>query len=122
MYSRKGVIIKREEEIPESILSVRFQRLTGKKVGMEILSEAVCAIMLKDCHLLEASLAADNIIVSLDDKVRFHFTAAAESVGEIREIVWVNPDKEDEEVAAWLENGAEPEKHRQLGFQPDATQ
>jgi hypothetical protein len=121
MYSRKGVTIKREDEIPESVLSVRFERLTGKKVGMEILSESICAIMLKDCHLLEASLAADNIIVSLDDKVRFHFTAAAESIGEIRGIVWVNPDKEDEEVIAWLEAGAEPEPRRQLGFE-QATQ
>jgi len=121
MYSRKAVTIKREEEISDSVLSMRVQRLIGKKVGMEILSEAICAIMLKDCHLLEASLAADNIVVSLDDKVRFHFTAAAESIGEIREVVWVNPDKEDEEVTAWLEEGAEPEPHRQLGFQQDAT-
>lgn len=100
MYSRKGVTIKRKDEIPESVLSVRFQRLIGKKVGMELLSEALCTIMLEDCHLLEASLAADSIIVSLDDKVRFHFTAAVESIGEIRGIVWVNPDKEDDEIIA----------------------
>lgn len=122
MYSRKGVTIKRKDEIPESVLSVRLQRLIGKKIGMEILSEAICTIMLKDCHLLEASLAADSIIVSLDDKVRFHFTAAAESIGEIRGIVWVNLDKEDDEIIAWLEEGAEPEPHRQLGFQQDTTE
>jgi hypothetical protein len=115
MYSRKAVTIKREDKIPESVLSLRIQQLTGKKIGMEILSEAVCTIMLKDCHLLEASLAADNIIVSLDDKVRFHFTAAAESIGEIRGIVWVNPNKEYEEVIAWLEAGAKLEKQRTLG-------
>ena len=122
MYSRKRVTIKREEEIPKSILSVRLQRLVGKRIGLEILSDAVCTIMLKDCHLLEASLAADGIIISLDDKVRFHFTAATEIIGEIGEIVWVNPDKPQEEAIAWLEAGAEPEKHRQLGFQKNFTE
>lgn len=98
MYSRKWITIKRESEIPESVLGVRVQRLVGKRVGPEVLSEAVCAIMLKDCHLLEASLAADKIIISLDDKVRFHFSAAAESISEIREIIWVNPDKAEEDA------------------------
>ena len=116
MYSRKRITVRGDDEVPESVLSGRLQRLVGKKVGLEILSEAVCTIMLKDCHLLEASLAADSIIISLDDKVRFHFTVVAERISEIREIVWVNPDKTEEQAVAWLEAGAAPEKHRQLGF------
>ncbi len=122
MYSRKRVTIKREDEIPESILSIRVQRLIRKRVGPEILTEAVCTIMLKDCHLLEASLAADKVIISLDEKVRFHFSVATENIGEIREIVWVNPDKAEENALVWLEEGAEPEKHRQLGFQQNTTE
>lgn len=121
MYSRKRVTIKHEDEIPESNLGARVQRLVGKQVELEILSDAVCTIMLKDCHLLEASLAADKVVISLDDKVRFHFSVATESIGEIREIVWVNPNKEEEDAISWLEEGAEPDKHRQLGFQRNTT-
>ena len=107
MYSRRRVMIRVQSEIPESMLATRVQRLVGKKVGHEILTEAVCVIMLKDCHLLEASLAADRVIISLDDRVRFHFTVAANVISEIREIVWVNPDKPKETAIAWLEAGAE---------------
>jgi hypothetical protein len=90
--------------------------LVGKKIENEILTEAVCNIMLKDCHLVEAALDADQIVISLDDKVRFHFQTISQTIQEISLIVWVNPDKPEEGTIAWLEAGAEPEKHRQLGF------
>jgi len=116
MYSRKRVTIRSEEETPASNFGVRIQRLVGRKIGYEILSDAVCTIMLKDCHLLEAALNADQVVISLDDKVRFHFMAVSEVIAEITPIVWVNPNKAEEEVVAWLQAGAEPERHRQLGF------
>jgi hypothetical protein len=119
MYSRKRLRVKNEEEISASVLSVRLQKLIGKKIGYEILSEAVYTIMLKDCHLVEAALDADRVVISLDDRVRFHFKAVSEIVTEIGPIVWVNPDNTEEESVAWLEAGAEPEKHRQLGFRQD---
>ena len=71
--------------------------------------------MRKDFHLLEAALATDQTIISLDETVRQCFAQAAQHVGEIRTIVWVNPDhKEEEEPLVWLQNGAQPEDHRQL--------
>lgn len=78
--------------------------------------------MLKDCHLLEAALKTNNTILALDDRARLHLSIAASVIKKIRPIVWVNPDKAEEDALAWLEGGAEPEKHRQLGFQPDTTQ
>ncbi len=71
--------------------------------------------MLKDFHLLGAALATDQIIVSLDETIRGLFKRASQSVGEIRGIIWVNPDRTGEEQPiTWLQNGALPEAHRQL--------
>lgn len=73
------------------------------------------AAMLKDVHLLEAALVTDEIIVALDETVRALFIEAAISVGEIRNVVWVNPDLADEEPLRWLEDGAKSDKLRFLG-------
>ena len=41
--------------------------------------------------------------------------ALLNDVGEIRDIVWVNPERmEEEEPLVWLQNGAPPEDRRQL--------
>ena len=70
--------------------------------------------MRKDFHLLEAALATDQTIISLDETVRGCFARATGYVGEIREIVWVNPDHIEEEPLVWLQNGAPLEDRRQL--------
>ena len=72
--------------------------------------------MQKDFHLLEAALATDQTVISLDEVIRGLFAHASQRVGEIRDIVWVNPERmEEEEPLAWLQNGAPPENHRKLG-------
>ena len=69
----------------------------------------------KDFHLLQAALATDQTIISLDETVRQLFKQAAQQVGEIQGIIWVNPDRATEEQPImWLQNGAPPEAHRQL--------
>lgn len=71
--------------------------------------------MRKDFHLLQAALATDQTIISLDEAVRGLFKRASLQVGEIRNIIWVNPDRTaGEQPIAWLQNGAPPEPHRQL--------
>ena len=71
--------------------------------------------MQKDFHLLEAARATDQTIISLDEIIRQLFARAAQHVGEIRDIVWVNPERmEEEEPLVWLKNGAPPEDHRKL--------
>ena len=104
--------------VPEDAeLRASIAALEGQRVGAVVLLEAECRIMLKDCHLLEAALETSNIILALDDRARLHLRVAASVVKKIRSIVWVNPDKAEEGAIAWLEEGAEPEKHRQLGFE-----
>ena len=69
----------------------------------------------KDFRLLQAALATDQTIISLDETVRGLFKHASQQVGEIRNIIWVNPDRTTEEQPiTWLQNGAPPEPDRQL--------
>lgn len=74
----------------------------------------------KDIHLIEAALATDKIVISLDDNTaRRFFALAAQGVEELRElkaIAWVNPDKPDERPIEWLKNGAKAEPERMLGY------
>ena len=82
-------------------------------------SQKDCDAMLKDFHLVEAALVTDQTIIALDEIVRALFGTACYTIGQMRDIVWVNPDKVEEQAIAWLEAGAEPEKHRQLGFRQE---
>ena len=69
----------------------------------------------KDFHLLQAAFATDQTVISLDETIRRLFKRASQQVGEIRNIIWVNPDKTTEEhPILWLQNGAPPEAPRRL--------
>ena len=71
--------------------------------------------MEKDFHLLQAALATDRTVISLDETVRDLFKRASQQVGEIQRIIWVNPDRTaEEQPIIWLQNGAPPETHRRL--------
>ena len=85
------------------------------KIKQTATSETEIDDMQKDCHLLEAALATDQTVVSLDGNARQYFAGASQRVGEIRDIVWVNPERMEEEAPiVWLQNGAPPEEHRKL--------
>lgn len=75
--------------------------------------------MLKDVHLLEAALQADNIVTSLDETVRQYFREATSTIAVLKQITWVNPCKDEETAIEWLECGAEREKERCLGYNID---
>lgn len=72
--------------------------------------------MRKDFRLIEAALAADKIITSLDEAVRLLFDAAATSVAELKRVAWINPDIVEEEYTLWLQSGAKHERKRLLGY------
>lgn len=73
-------------------------------------------IMLKDMHLIEAALITDKIVISLDEEVRELFDEYAVKLGDLKNAVWINPNKTDENPIAWLNAGARNEKHRHLGY------
>jgi len=72
--------------------------------------------MRKDYHLLEAAMVTDQNVISLDEIVRALFDRAAVSVVALKNIVWVNPDRDAEEPIGWLNKNAKPERRRMLGF------
>jgi hypothetical protein len=73
--------------------------------------------MRKDCLLIEAALGSDKSVVSLEESVRELFAAASKTVRRLRQIVWVNPDRNQDQPVQWLQQGAEPERKRMLGRQ-----
>jgi hypothetical protein len=76
------------------------------------------AAMTKDILLLEAALATDRCIASLDENTaRKYFTNAAKEIVKIQQLVWVNPSKENEDPIKWLEKGAPADTERMLGYQ-----
>lgn len=77
-------------------------------------------VMQKDFHLIQAALETDKTIISLDETARVLFAVSSQQVGEIRNIIWVNPERTAEELpTTWVKNGALPEVHRQLSeYQP----
>jgi hypothetical protein len=86
------------------------------KIKIRATKEKEREAMLKDVILIEAALASDTIVISLDETVRSVFSKASRTIGELRNIVWVNPERPEEQPIPWLKNGARPEKSRTLGF------
>jgi hypothetical protein len=72
------------------------------------------AAMLKDCHLIEAALATDSRVASLDDRARGHFGRATATIAALKAILWVNPVSENEDAVGWLEAGAPDQRSRRL--------
>lgn len=71
--------------------------------------------VLKDCILIDAAIATDRTVISLDETARDLFSKACVSIKELKSIVWVNPDKTQEEPILWLKAGARSELKRRLG-------
>ena len=89
------------------------------KIEQTATSENEVKEMWDDFRLLEAALKTDQTIISLDRSIRDLFARATRHVSEIRDIIWVNPEyNEEEEPLDWLKNGAPPEEHRKLRAWP----
>lgn len=105
MYARRKVVDF--DSIDENIAIEYLTKATNNQNEIDN--------MQKDIHLLQAAMGTDQMIISLDETVRKLFAEASEQVGEIRFIIWVNPEKsETEQPITWLKTGASPETHRQL--------
>jgi hypothetical protein len=74
--------------------------------------------MLKDIHLVEAALLADNIVVSMDEVVRSCFHDLSQQAHQLKQLTWVNPCQEHEHALTWLRDGAEQARERCLGYAP----
>jgi ABC-type iron transport system FetAB ATPase subunit len=75
------------------------------------------AAILKDVLLVEAALATDSAVASLDEEVRSLLRTFASQWGRIKAVAWVNPAKDDDKAIPWLSSGALLEKERLLGYE-----
>ena len=106
----KSMIARKRFDYVEPLVNRALRdKIEGTATGENEVEE-----MRKDFHLLEAAQETDQTVISLDETVRECFARATQHVGEIRDIVWVNPDFTEEEPLVWLQNGARPEDRRQL--------
>lgn len=109
----------------------RVQMLGRKKVdifgdvGNELLlsnideldiDDAIKNIMKKDVLLISAATATDRIILSLDDNARRHFAAAATDIPLLRDIVWMNPAGDFENLTNWLKRLDIAVEQQMLGY------
>lgn len=76
--------------------------------------QAKLAEALKDAPLLEAALAADRIVISVDERARAIMSVVARSNARLKSVIWVNPER-DRNVVDWIKQGAKPERRRRLG-------
>ncbi len=132
---RKSMMARRKilyyEDAPLGILRDQLREQTTEEKRqdpflkrphiIEAAIEKQLAIIFKDLHLVEAALAADSVVLSLDDVVRELLRTAAVSIGELRPIQWANPANEEEQVIVWLNRGARPEARRRLGLRHTNT-
>jgi hypothetical protein len=100
----------RKVEFVDDVLNNDLRR----KIRNAASCEKDCLVMIKDVHLLEAAQVTDNSIISKDETVRVLFFEASSKVGEIKSILWINPDYNDKEVMRWLEDGADLRKEWML--------
>jgi len=71
---------------------------------------------LDDVHLLEAALATDKIVSSLERRARNRFRDVARQVHAVGAIMWVNPTNANETPLDWLRQGCPYETPRTLGY------
>jgi hypothetical protein len=106
MFSRRLVLLLRDTQ--DEDLRGRLQPCCSTEKEWQILE--------KDCHLVEAALQVDRIVISRDETVRALFRQACPTVPELQEIIWANPEIKEEQVVFWLEAGAKAEQARKLIF------
>jgi len=98
--------VDRPNEYHDAVFCLKIERASQ--------SEKALVSMEKDLRLIEAARVTDNRVISLDDTARKFFSAVSSQVGELRDILWVNPANEDETSTQWLTDGAPIEEQRQL--------
>jgi hypothetical protein len=100
----------------QRIADVDGERDDELREAIEVAAAAMNAggIMQKDTRLVEAALATERTVTSLDDRARGWFARTAGRIRRLAKIVWVNPDVPEESPIDWLRSGAKPERARTL--------
>lgn len=106
MIARRKVLI-----IKNSVLEdLRNSLVQGVK------TEKTKDAVMKDIHLVEASLFCDKIIFSKDNAMRKILGELSLSLKVLRDIVWLDPSNDKEGVVEWLKEGGKINKEFTLGL------
>ncbi len=114
MIAKKRVVPPKQQTGTDNL----YNRIEKTKIKLRYQkdSHAKCvSAMLKDYILIEAAINTDKIIVSLDEQVRYCFGEISSEVKELKRIIWVNPDKNEDAPMDWLKEGAKKHNHLLLG-------
>jgi hypothetical protein len=76
----------------------------------------------KDCLLVTAAWAADDLVASNDDKIRRLLCRLVAGSADLGRVVWVNPTAPEETPIEWLRSGARSATARTLGSLPRQRQ
>lgn len=60
----------------------------------------------KDFPFVQAALAADNIILSMDEKARQRYSSVSNHIKEIRRLIWRNIDTDHQSTISWIKAGS----------------
>ncbi len=107
---RRSMNAKRRVDRPNAYHDAAF----CLKIERASQTEKALVAMEKDLRLIEAARVTDKRVISLDDTARSYFSAVSSQVGELGDILWVNPVNDDETPTKWLTDGAPNEEQRQL--------
>jgi hypothetical protein len=111
---RKSMMARKKLEMIE----IPSHHSLEKRIKLAVADKRVVAIIEKDRRLIEAALAADQRVASLDDEVGKHLQDHRSKLPEVASICWVNPNIPAEGVIAWLESGAPADRLRTTGQVP----
>ncbi|MGK3962379.1 hypothetical protein WMF38_55890 [Sorangium sp. So ce118] len=84
-----------------------------RKAAKTVLDREARQAVAKDMLLVEAALATDRRVLSLDEKVRRQFSVLATSVADLRSLHWANPTSTG--CTAWLAAQAPDDPAWKLG-------
>jgi hypothetical protein len=101
-------------------LSISVNEELRLKIECLTINDKKRAAILKDIHLIEAALLANKIIISIDGTAKGYFQEVMQEIVVLKHIAWINPCIGEEEFINWLDNGAELEEKRLLGYGVEA--
>lgn len=82
---------------------VNLEHTLKDKIESEVDDEKLKSVTTKDCHLVDAALISDKIVVSNDSNARKAFCELSMSLlGELKSIVWFHPIDDREFIKDFL--------------------
>lgn len=116
-FSRTWLVAMKSEGKLDIIPDTRHDVLR-KEIEQIAENRKEFSVMQKDLALIETALKVDKSVISCDVEARVLYQQAALEVYLLADIVWVNPNEVDENPMVWLQEGAQPEPRRMLGYLP----